>query len=151
MIVACTGHRPNKIANKQEVIKQLTAKLLWDHQPTLLLSGMAIGYDTWFVEVGLELGIPFVAYVPCEGQEALWTPAQRKHYRQLLSKAQEVKLVSTGPYAAYKMLQRNRALVKDCELLIACYNGDLTGGTHHCIKTAREQGRKVIEFDPDAL
>ena len=62
--------------------------------PLYAISGMALGFDTWAAETCVELGIPFVAALPCDGMDAVWPLPSQERFRGLLSKAQEIHVVS---------------------------------------------------------
>lgn len=123
--LSCTGHRPQdlggfKIPNPiyeksceaiKESIKEVGA--------TKAISGMATGVDQWFAAACIELGIPFVAAIPCEGQERVWPEHAQLLYRQLLQQACEVIQVSEGGYAPEKMHIRNHWMVDNSDVLLA--------------------------------
>jgi hypothetical protein len=39
---------------------------------------------------------------------------------------------------------RNKQMLSVCDLVIACYNGRKTGGTHFVVTEARKTGKKII-------
>jgi uncharacterized phage-like protein YoqJ len=59
---------------------------------------MALGWDLAFARASVELGIPLIAAVPFEGQEAMWSPESQAKYRALLAEAETVHVVSPGAY-----------------------------------------------------
>ena len=79
--------------------------------------------------------IPFWAYIPFEGQDLVWPSATRLYYRALLERAALVKVCSPGGYSPKAMQVRNECMVKDCDLLIALWNGS-AGGTANCLQYA---------------
>lgn len=154
MIVAFTGHRPDKLGGYKlpnpTYIKicQKLDKALRELKPSKALSGMALGIDQWAANVCVKLEIPFVAVIPFVGQEKMWPADSQRIYNNLLTKAAEKVIVSEGGYSAAKMQIRNQYLVDNCDLLIAVYNGDKTGGTANCINYAKEIGKKILIIDP---
>lgn len=79
MIIAGTGHRPKycpcKYNDSHEWLVKLKADLaetLKKNKPEAVIGGMAIGWDTWLVQVALELKIPVYAYVPFREQGKKW-------------------------------------------------------------------------------
>lgn len=154
MIVAFTGHRPDKLGGYKlpnpTYIKicQKLDKVLRELKPSKALSGMALGIDQWAANVCVKLEIPFVAVIPFVGQEKMWPADSQRIYNNLLTKAAEKVIVSEGGYSAAKMQIRNQYLVDNCDLLIAVYNGDKTGGTANCINYAKEIGKKILIIDP---
>lgn len=152
MIVAFTGHRPDKLGGYKvpnptyiHVCQQIE-KTLIELKPDKVISGMALGVDQWAAFIAIKLGIPFIAAVPFEGQEKAWPEASQKVFNSLLKKASEVVYVSLGGYAAYKMQVRNEWMVLECDKLIAIWDGT-PGGTGNCVNFAK-QYRDIIYINP---
>jgi uncharacterized phage-like protein YoqJ len=158
LIISCTGHRPEKLPNKEtgyilpnptyNKICQETEKLLIELKPDKVMSGMALGYDQYFANIAIKLNIPLIAIIPHEGQERIWLKASQILYNKLRSQASEEIIVSSGGYSAYKMQIRNQYLVNNCDLLIACFDGDPKGRTYNCVKYAESIKKEVIIIDP---
>jgi uncharacterized phage-like protein YoqJ len=163
--IAVTGHRPNKIggynnelrdscikANMRSVIRDIQAvRGLTDlyAYKVKLISGMALGIDTLWAEVGLELEIPVIAAVPCVGQEKVWPKPSQEKYRKLLDQCVEVVYVDNR-YSAAAMQKRNEWMVDKCDILVAYWNGT-PGGTRNCVNYASKAGRKTMIINPDEL
>lgn len=152
MKVAFTGHRPDKLggygsSQMQELVRrQLTDVLCQLHDDSLNLkaiSGMALGFDTWAAETCIQLGVPFIAAIPFEGQQRMWSPEQQLHYKELLSRAEDKIIVCPGGYEPRKMQIRNVWMVDNCDLLIACWNGT-TGGTKNCVDYAKLKKKDIL-------
>ncbi len=154
MILSVTGHRPDKLGSYKipnPIYNYITSELrsvLLELKPEKVLTGMALGFDQYVAEMCVELSIPFVACVPFAGQERVWPQASKDKYNDLLKKACEVVVVSEGGYSPKKMQIRNEYMTNRCDCLVACYNGDLSGGTYNCIKHAESIGKKIIVIDP---
>lgn len=153
MIVALTGHRPEKLGGYtipnptySRVCKRIEAKLQ-ELKPEKIISGMALGVDQWAVNIALNLNIPFVAAIPFVGQERNWPERSQIIYQKLLEKALEKVIVSQGGYAGFKMQIRNKWMVDHCDLLMAVWDGTL-GGTANCINYAKSIGREILFIDP---
>jgi uncharacterized phage-like protein YoqJ len=149
VIVAFTGHRPNKLGGYKLpnptynfICQQIEAELL-KLKPTSAISGMALGIDQWAAFICYKLKIPFVAAVPFKGQEQAWTTASQKTYHQLLKKANEQVIVCEGSYSAQKMQMRNQWMVDRCDILMAAFDGT-NGGTANCINYAKSINKKII-------
>lgn len=159
MIVAFTGHRPDKLPNKETGYKlpnptynfvcQQIEKTLQELKPDKIISGMALGVDQWAANIAIKLGIPFIAAVPFQGQELAWPEASRKVFHKLLDRAAEVVIVSEGGYAAFKMQVRNEFMCNKCDKLLAIYNGDKTGGTANCVNYAKSIGKEILLINPN--
>jgi uncharacterized phage-like protein YoqJ len=157
MIVAFTGHRPDKLPDKETGYKfpnptylyvcQQLEKTLKELKPDKAISGMALGVDQYAAFVCIKLGIPFIAAQPFKGQEQMWSGENQKTYKRLLAKATEVVIVSDGGYSPKKMQIRNEFMVRACDKLIAVWDGS-KGGTANCVAYAKSINKPVIIIDP---
>jgi uncharacterized phage-like protein YoqJ len=158
MILAFTGHRPDKLPDKKTGYKIPNptylyiyceiSKALKKFEPEKVISGMALGVDQVGAMVAHRLGIPFIAAIPFEGQEKMWPEKSQRTYQALLNKASEVVIVSPGGYAANKMQIRNEWMVNHCDLLIGVWNGDQSGGTYNCLEYAKSVGKEIYCINP---
>ena len=147
MIVAFTGHRPDKLGGYKlpnpiynSVCKQIESNLL-ELKPDTTISGMALGIDQWAAYICFKLKIPFIAAVPFKGQEKAWPMSSQITYHQLLKKASEQVIVCEGSYSAVKMQTRSQWMVDRCNILLAVYDGS-GGGTANCINYAKSLRKK---------
>lgn len=149
MIVAVTGHRPNKLGGycgpANDKLRHVAKEMLRSHDPSLILTGMALGWDQAVAEACHELKVPFVACVPFEGQESAWPQGSQQRYHQLLAAAKQIVVVSPGGYFAAKMQIRNEYRVDNCQYLVALWDGT-SGGTGNCVKYAEEAGKHWINL-----
>lgn len=149
MIIAFTGHRPDKLGDWDPLhpvvaqVKKSIRHALAARWPAKVISGMALGVDQWAAQEAVDLGIPFVAAVPCDNHEARWPLPSKERYHALLAKAAEVVVVRPGPYHEWKMDRRNEWMVDNCDLLLAVWDGS-SGGTANCVRYAESVGRDVI-------
>ena len=158
MIIAFTGHRPNKLGGYKlpnptylKVCQEIEKTLL-ELKPEKVISGMALGVDSWAANIAIKLNIPFIAAVPFIEQDKIWPLESKKIYQILLSKAAEKVIVSDGGYEAYKLQIRNEWMVNRCDKLIAVFKtSETTGGTFNCIKYAKSMGKSIIIIDPSTL
>ena len=168
MIVVGTGHRPDKIGSHKGQICQEIARRLEVLQPNLVITGMAQGFDQWLCEVALLRGTRVLAAVPFPAQADMWPLDAQVLYHQLLRRIQhqggEIVFVSHENPVSHKeasQLLRNRnnwmvtralaAPPPEEKVLLACFNGDLSGGTINCIRYAHGKGLPVQPFDPYTL
>lgn len=146
MIVAATGHRPDKLGGYSESVRVrlrlLAVSWLVENRPNKIISGMALGWDQAVAEAAVELYIPFIAAIPFKGQELHWPQSSQDRYTHLLSLADSVTVVSSGSYATWKMQTRNEWMVNQCNLVLALWDGS-SGGTGNCIKYARQQLKPI--------
>jgi len=155
-VAGVTGHRPDKLGGWDPLhpvvgrVKQALRAALIETWPSYLITGMALGVDQWAAQEALELGIPFVAALPCDGMEQQWPLPSQERFRELLTKARQTVIVSPGPYKPWKMQRRNEFVVNGCEVLLAVWDGS-SGGTKNCLDYAREKNRTIKYLDWHAL
>ena len=147
-LVVATGHRPEKCGGYSEEaqvrLKKLAIDWLIALRPRGAISGMALGWDTAIVEACLDLGLPYVACIPFEGQDSKWFPESRRAYKTYINRAAKLIVCSSGNYAREKMQIRNERMIDlalkngpgpDNTILLALWNG-ATGGTNNCLTYA---------------
>lgn len=140
MIVAATGHRPEKLLSHHPLpdldrrLFQFARDVLVELEPSEVISGMALGWDQAVAQAAISLRIPLTAACPFKGQERLWPGSKQALYREILSKAQRVVYVCNhGLNIAFQ--ERNEWMVDRCDKLTALYDGT-PGGTANCVQYA---------------
>lgn len=152
-ILGITGHRPDKLGGwvwnqtHAKTISDLRRSLIY-LRPSYLLTGMALGTDQWAAEVSIELGIPFIAAIPHDNQDFKWPPPAKAKYHQLLSSAFRIYVVSPGEYEPWKLVERNKWIVNNCQKLLAVWDGARDGGTSHCVEYAERNGKEIFRINP---
>ena len=156
---AFTGHRENKLPWRSDEtdarclrLKQCVSdavEAVYHSGVRHYICGMANGCDFYFAEAVIALRaehpeVTLEAAIPCEGQAARWTPAQRRRYERLVSDCDFQTLVQRD-YSPDCMLRRNRYMVDASAVLIAAYNGR-PGGTRSTLLYAMRQGLQIIEL-----
>lgn len=154
MILATTGHRPDKLGGydasnpiRSMVMEQIDRALL-RLRPTTVIVGMALGVDQWMAELCIWNQIPFVAALPFEDFHTRWPFHAQVKFREILSKAQSVHIVSPGAFSGFKMQLRNEWMVDHCEHLLAIWDGT-PGGTANCVGYAERVGKPITRLNPD--
>ena len=149
MIVAGTGHRPDKLGGYGTDVtfklRSLALNWLSDNEPERVITGMALGWDQALGWAAYDLGIPFTAALPFGGMEAKWPALSQQWYRDLLAKADEAIEVCPPGYAPWKMQKRNEYMVDNCDLVLALWNGT-SGGTANCIAYAGQQEKEIVNL-----
>jgi uncharacterized phage-like protein YoqJ len=149
MIIAGTGHRPDKLGGYSPHIAKrlidLASDALRTNQPSTVISGMALGWDMALAEAAINLDIPLHAYIPFDGQEMVWPMTSKLFYRSLLKKAQLVKICSPGGFSRAAMQHRNVCMVNDCDKLLALWDGS-NGGTANCLVYATSIKKPYINL-----
>lgn len=147
--LAGTGHRPDKLggysADVYDRVLDVAETAILSLSPSVVISGMALGWDTALAEAAYLLGVPYKAYVPFEGQESKWPTDSRILYRNLLKHARDIVYCSPPGYSAYKMQVRNARMVDDSDVVAALWDGS-PGGTSNCIEYATAAGVKVVNY-----
>lgn len=156
MIVAVTGHRPLKLGGYGEDVQyrlvNLAKRVLLhsNPRPDTVVTGMAQGWDQAVAEACIDLKIPFIAAIPCLGQERMWPQAAQDRYWALRGDALcTVHMCSRETYAPALMHKRNEWMVDQCKMgggyLLALWDGT-SGGTANCVRYAREQGVEIRQL-----
>jgi uncharacterized phage-like protein YoqJ len=179
MKIAITGHRPNKLGNDYNLISPLiiaikeeiksiveiyAVECMEKNEELRLITGMALGIDTLFARIAVELHIPFIAAVPFRGQENRWVQSSIDEYYSLLKLASKIVCTDTGKvfedinvgkflseprteFSGHKMQKRNEWMVNNCDRLIAVWDGT-GGGTANCIRYAESIGKEIVRINP---
>lgn len=151
MILAGTGHRPNKLggyyAQAEEDLRWFATRFLKDGPATHVVTGMAQGWDTALAVACVRLCIPFTAAVPFDGQDARWPSGVRDLYAKLLAQASRVVVCSPGGYSPKAMQIRNEWMVDNCDQVVALWNGT-PGGTSNCVRYCESVGRSWVNLWP---
>lgn len=145
MIIAATGHRPDKLGGYSESVHKrlrgLAREYLGNLGPAQGISGMALGWDQAFAAALVDLGIPFIAAVPFEGQECRWPAESQTRYLWLLRQAGSVHIVSDYP-GTRAMQLRNEWMVDRAQRMCALWDGSW-GGTFNAVTYAKRRRRPV--------
>lgn len=146
MIIAMSGHRPEKIPDVEKT--QLNIYIgMRVAQTTHVIQGMASGVDLWSAKCAHKIDIPYTCARPWAGH----TPrvADRHDYEMALKYAASVYNVSpsenyTGPWLYQK---RNEWMVDNADIVFAIWDGT-PGGTANCVNYAKKQEKKILRYDP---
>lgn len=143
IILGVTGHR--ELFHRDSILKSHLTSYLKLKKPVKVLTGMALGFDQLVAEVCVELGIPFVAVIPYDGQEDLWSPDMKIRFYNLLLKAAEIVVVTPGPYEKWKLSVRNCWIV-DHSTEMLNYMVEPRGGTLHCTNYAIKRNVLIVNL-----
>ena len=160
---ACfTGHRSQKLPwrfnEDDERCKVMKVALRSEIEKAIqrgyrtFLCGMALGFDMICAETVLDFkkqygDIKIIGALPCRTQDIKWRDKDRKRYRDLLSRLDDVRCIYDEYVGAECMLERNRYMVNNSSLMIALFNG-LPGGTKSTIDYAKKNGLEIIVIKP---
>ena len=93
-----------------------------------------------YPDVTLEMAIPFA------GQADRWSADRRARWQHCIDEADMITLLSRE-FTKGCLFARNRYMVIQADLLLACYDGK-EGGTRHCIEFAKQSGCEVCLIPP---
>ena len=149
MVVAGTGHRPQKLQSTWSQYEPLTLprltllaqSALKKSKPVLVISGMALGWDTAIALAAINLGIPLIAAVPCLNHSFKWSQSQQDQWQYIIGKAIAVHCPDV-PYSPAAMQIRNEWMCDRASIMLALWDGS-SGGTANCLKYARGKGVEV--------
>lgn len=149
-IICGTGHRPKflpwKYKEKGSEFDSFKKKLidkLNELEPDIVISGMAIGFDTYLAEATLELNIPLKCYIPYSNQGENWPSKAKERYLSILDRADFVFLIQ-DEYSFSCFLERDQAMVDDSDEVIALWNPKISqGGTYYTVNYARKCAKIV--------
>lgn len=168
LLRACfTGHRPDKFGSYAEdspaskavrrELRREIERLAKEYDEVEFIAGGALGVDTWGA---LEVigasgwtpsgdGISLTLAIPHVGQQNRWPHEAQLKYMQIFKCANKVHWCDIGAYAPWKMMNRNKWMVENSDLVIAVWNGDEKGGTYHCVEYAKNKRKHIINLWPD--
>lgn len=159
-----TGYRPGKLpfhTNEKHPACIHLKSLLYNEVEaavkdgyTHFISGFALGSDTFFTEVVLDLrkqfpNITLEAALACENQSNNWLEKDRVRFFNLLSQCDKETYIS---YRYYKncYLDRNRYILSNSQLLIAVFDGKL-GGTMYTVNRAKAKQLNLVIINPSTF
>jgi uncharacterized phage-like protein YoqJ len=152
MKIAVTGHRHQRLLGKEDLVQASMSDFLdmFRLRPTLI-SGLALGVDTIWAQVGLARNYDVIAAVPFLDQPSKWSTANQIIYREIIDRCKEVKVVCEGSYSPEKYIIRDRWMVDQCDLLVGYWDGTEGGGTYETIKYAEQVGKQHVIYRVDEL
>lgn len=159
--VCLTGHRPKSLPWGYNETKESCIKFKHDLEKlfenaikegyTTFLNGMAEGFDMICAEILLNLkkkhNIRVIAVVPCLGQELKWKFSQQERYNNILNQCDN-KIVLSPKYTQTCMNERNKFMVNNSNICIACWNGK-PSGTKNTLLYAKQKNCKVKIINPN--
>jgi uncharacterized phage-like protein YoqJ len=153
MIIAGTGHRPDKLQDNWGQYEKLTlprltfiAKKYFEiMEPEIVISGTALGWDTAIALAAIELKIPLHCYVPFEGYHKRWAAKSQTTYFYILNSSNcyypdnEKEDIERDYAEVCRLLQqRNADMLDNCDRVVALWNGT-KGGTANAVKLAAKK------------
>lgn len=158
---AFTGYRPKKMPFgynegsplaldfKRRLRETIETLILMDYKH--MISGGAQGMDIMAAEIVLDLkkeypDLTLEIAVPFEDQAGTWPDEYRARWQRCIDEADMITVVS-HEYTKQCLFARNRYMVQQADLLLACYDGQ-EGGTKMTIDYAKRYGCQVCIIPP---
>ena len=138
MKVMVTGHRLERLANREKEVEEWLAAKLDELQPSIAISGMAAGVDQIYAELALKRNISALPY------KKDWD-SYHPVVQDMLMKAKEV-IYAKKEYSKYAYYERDCMMVDAADIVLAVWDGKEIGGTWLTIDYARKQGKEIIYF-----
>lgn len=149
MIICGTGHRPDKLGgygvDAKNNLLTLARDWLTAYTPESVISGGALGWDQALAWAAYYTKIPFTLALPFDGFWSKWPKTSQDELENLVAFADRVVYVCDPGYAPWKMQDRNKWMVDNCDTVLALWNGS-EGGTANCIKYAERVGKPLINL-----
>lgn len=139
MIIACTGHRPERLSKfiqNENKFRQEIRNLLETYHCTILYSGMAQGVDQIFAQEAQRLDIPVICCFPYRRNN--FHPDELS----IMDKAADVRYISEQ-YSKSCFAKRDIYMVDHCTRLLAVWDGIKSGGTWLTIDYAMRTGKDI--------
>ena len=155
-VVAGTGHRPKYLPCGYETKHPFIDEVKKEIREVItgadiVISGLALGFDTWLAQVAVEIGIPLWVYVPFKDQGHNWKPEARKEYFRLRELATRT-VFTQDHYSKGCFHKRDRAMVDDAKRIVALWNPDIKkGGTYYTVRYAEKNMKPISNIGEKLL
>lgn len=164
MIVGMTGGRPKRLpwgTNENDPrcdrlkaeLKKTVLKFI-DKGADEFICGMALGSDTYFAEIILELkqtrNIKLIAALSCMEQSSRWKANEKERFNRIISQCDGVESASIA-YTEGCESMRNHIIVDKSDVLVAVYSGARRSGTAQTISYAEQKDIPIEIIDPYEL
>lgn len=157
-VVAGTGHRPQHLTPPQRAwlrarLPDAVDYLVDQHRMRVMVSGLALGFDQWWAEAGLNRGVTVWGFSPCPQQADRWNRVDKGRWQQLCDRIRagggEVRFISDHYHPAV-MEDRNEAMLDVAHAVIAgCRTLKGSGGTYHAVRSAGRRHLPGVLLDLD--
>ena len=139
MIIAVTGHRPQRLKGQQKLIKKWAIEQLTYFHPSAIYDGMAQGADQIIAIAAKELGIPIICCYPF--------PKQHFHpIEQWIMENNQTIFISPH-YSKESYYIRDCYMVDHADMLLCIWDGVGGGGTFLTRNYAIKKNKKIIDYE----
>lgn len=138
MILAVTGHRPERLKGQEKLIKEWAETQLIRLHPSAIYDGMAQGTDQIVATAAKRLSIPIICCYPFP----------RKSYHPIeewIMENNQVIFVSPH-YSKESYYIRDKFMVDCADAVLCVWDGVGGGGTFITRNYAIQQGKEIIDY-----
>lgn len=143
---ALTGHRNLNGELDFELLEKALKNLIKNRGVNVFYNGMAKGFDLESAKLILRLKqdhpVKLIACVPCKGQENAYSEQEKLDYYYVLSKCDDVKVLSEYYYPGC-MQARDRYMVDNSSMLLA-FLREFKGGTYYTVSYAQRNKKELF-------
>lgn len=138
MILAITGHRPQRLKGQERLIKKWAVEQLIHLQPSMIYDGMAQGADQIVAIAAKELGIPIVCCYAFPKRN--YSPIEE----WIIENNQIIFVSSQYSKKAYWI--RDKFMVDAANKILCVWDGVGCGGTFLTRNYALQQKKEIIDY-----
>ncbi|MGN0814835.1 MAG: SLOG family protein [Candidatus Coproplasma sp.] len=143
---ALTGHRNLNGDLDFNLLERALKNLIETRGVTTFYNGMAKGFDLESAKIIIKLkeeyDLKLIACVPCRGQERAFSDSEKLDYYYVLSKCDDVKILSDYYYTGC-MQARDRYMVDHASVVLA-FLRECSGGTYYTVSYAEKKGKELF-------
>lgn len=139
MIIAVTGHRPQRLKGQQKLIKKWAIEQLTYFHPSAIYDGMAQGADQIIAIAAKELGIPIICCYPF--------PKQYFHPIEQWIMENNQTIFTSHNYSKESYYIRDCYMVDHADMLLCVWDGVGGGGTFLTRNYAIKKNKKIIDYE----
>ena len=138
IVLGVTGHRD--LQHTEEEIKKVFKEKLLELKPSLVNTGMALGFDILAAECCVEVGIPFRAVLAFPAMHERWRVLEQERFNNLLKQAVEVVSISPKFLNKYVYIKRDKWVVENSDEIVSYLSPEAdSGGTFFTVNYAKQQ------------
>ena len=144
MKIAITGHRPERLNGHEQEIRNWIDEFLLKNEVTAMYNGMAQGVDQICAKSAVKNRIPLIICYPYK--RISFNPLEEF----LMDNAEEINFISKE-YSKQSYYIRDKYMVDHCDVLLAVWDGEKSGGTWITIEYAQKIGKPIIFYPKERL
>ena len=138
MILAVTGHRPERLRGQEKMIKEWAVEQLTRLQPSVIYDGMAQGTDQIVATAAKELGIPIICCYAF--------PRKNYHPTEEWIMENNLTFFTRLTYSKDAYIIRDKYMVDCTDALLCVWDGIESGGTFITRNYALQKNKMIIDY-----